>query len=91
MVAPKHAEAGKPDTDKNSRTDVGIKVDISTRLMADPEVHRFDVDVVEGVVYLSGVVESELAKATAERIASKVDGVVRVDNELQVEASEDTK
>jgi hyperosmotically inducible protein len=66
--------------------DAGIKTKIGTELMADPNVKRMqvDVDVVNGVVYLSGVVADEDAKQAAERIAQHVDGVVRVENELKV-------
>lgn len=72
--------------DKMLEGDGGIRAAISAKLLADPDVKRFniDVDVVNGVVYLSGVVHDEEAKAAAERIANGVDGVVRVENELTV-------
>ena len=72
--------------------DVGLKTKIGTQLMADPDVRRFniDVDVIDGVVYLSGVVHDQEAKEAAERIASNVDGVVRVQNELQVSPDDET-
>ncbi|HVH98609.1 MAG TPA: BON domain-containing protein [Enhygromyxa sp.] len=71
--------------------DVGLKTKIGTQLMADPDVRRFniDVDVIDGVVYLSGVVHDQEAKEAAERIASNVDGVVRVQNELTISADDD--
>jgi osmotically-inducible protein OsmY len=80
--------SGNSGTESAPRSDAGIRAAVGTRLMADPEVRRMniDVDVVDGIVYLSGVVEDSLARDTAERIASKVDGVVRVDNELQIDA-----
>ncbi|KIG19199.1 Osmotically inducible protein OsmY [Enhygromyxa salina] len=79
-----------PDNPGSSRNDAAISAAVGARLLGDPEVRRFniDVDVVEGVVYLSGIVEDKLAKDTAERIASAVDGVVRVDNELEVDDME---
>ncbi|NJK30991.1 MAG: BON domain-containing protein [Deltaproteobacteria bacterium] len=72
--------------DKMLEGDGGIQSAVSAKLIADPDVRRFniDVDVVNGVVYLSGVVHDEEAKAAAERIANGVDGVVRVENELKV-------
>ncbi|PRP94157.1 Osmotically-inducible protein Y precursor [Enhygromyxa salina] len=73
------------------RGDLGIQAAVGTRLLADPDVrrHNIDVDVVNGVVYLSGVVHDQPAKDTAERIASRVDGVTRVENELQVSAADE--
>jgi hyperosmotically inducible protein len=78
----------KVDVDESDEPDrdLGIKTQVGTKLMADPDVKRFqiDVDVVDGVVYLSGVVHDQEAKSAAERIASNVDGVKRVQNELKV-------
>jgi hyperosmotically inducible protein len=72
--------------------DLGLKTKIGTQLSADPDVKRFniDVDVIDGVVYLSGIVHDQEAKAAAERIANNVDGVVRVQNELQVSPDDET-
>lgn len=71
--------------------DLGLKTRVGTQLMADPDVRRMnvDVDVIDGVVYLSGVVHDQQAKDAAERIASNVDGVVRVQNELTVSPEDD--
>jgi osmotically-inducible protein OsmY len=38
-----------------------------------------------GVVNLSGVVETEAQRAQAERLAHQVSGVVRVNNNLQIQ------
>ncbi|WP_181234098.1 BON domain-containing protein [Enhygromyxa salina] len=75
---------------ESTRSDALISAAVGARLLGDPEVRRvnIDVDVVEGVVYLSGVVEDQLAKDSAERIASAVKGVIRVDNELQVQGGQ---
>jgi hyperosmotically inducible protein len=66
--------------------DLGLKTRVGTQLLADPDVKRYniDVDVIDGVVYLSGVVHDQEAKEAAERVASNVEGVVRVQNELTV-------
>jgi osmotically-inducible protein OsmY len=73
--------------------DMGLKNKIGRQFTADPNINRFDidVDVIDGVVYLSGVVQDEEAKETAERIATNVDGVVRVQNELQISQHEDAQ
>lgn len=60
---------------------------VGSRLIADPDVKRFeiDVDTIAGVVYLRGKVDSQTIKTSAERIALATDGVQRVVNELQVD------
>jgi hyperosmotically inducible protein len=59
---------------------------IDSKLSVDPEVksRNVDVDVRDGVATLSGVVDSEAARAEAEDLARSVDGVTQVVNELQV-------
>jgi hyperosmotically inducible protein len=46
-----------------------------------------DVDTTNGVVSLNGVVESQEQKARAEQLASRVDGVRKVVNNLQIQSS----
>jgi hyperosmotically inducible protein len=55
-------------------------------LIADKDVSAFDVDVdtVNDVVTLSGKVETDAAKAAAEKVAKGIDGVKSVNNQLQV-------
>ena len=59
---------------------------VKAKLAADPEVNPFeiDVDVNDGVVRLSGVVETAQDRDEAGRLAADTSGVVRVDNELTV-------
>lgn len=66
--------------------DAAIVAKIETKLVADPEVNPFrvDVDVNEGVVRLSGVVEQPEAAAEAERLARNTEGVTRVINDIRV-------
>lgn len=66
--------------------DAWIVAMISSKLAVDPEVHsrNVDVDVRAGVVTLSGIVETDIAKTEAGDLARSVDGVERVVNELQV-------
>jgi osmotically-inducible protein OsmY len=63
-----------------------IRITIDSKLMADPEVssRNVNIHVYEGVVTLSGIVESQIARDEAEDLAKSVDGVVKVINEIQV-------
>lgn len=71
---------------EGERSDFVVRVKIGTQLSADPDVRRtdIDIDVEEGIVYLSGVVYDEIARTEAERLARSVDGVREVHNELEV-------
>jgi len=66
--------------------DAALASEVSADLSADPDVsaHKIDVDVKDGVVTLSGMVNSDFARRHAEEVAHKVDGVRRVINELRV-------
>lgn len=72
---------------EDSRSDIAIRTSVGTRLMADPDTSRMniDVDVVNGVVYLTGIVESEREKKAAERLVRGIDGVQDVKNQLEVQ------
>lgn len=76
----------EPRSAKASFEDSWIVVMIDSKLVVDPEVRsrNVDVDVFEGVVTLSGIVETQAARAEAEDLAGSVDGVLKVVNELQV-------
>src|SRR5207248_1719227 len=67
------------DTTLDSRVDAAIK--------AQPTLknQNIDVKVTNGVVTLSGTVQSAQRKATAARAAARVAGVVKVDNQLTVD------
>jgi len=67
--------------------DLTITASVKARLVADKlsNLTRIDVDTVNAVVSLTGLVESEFEKRRAEDIASLVDGVARIVNDLQVE------
>jgi|GEM_PF-2001312 len=77
---------GDNGREPDARGDLAIRTAVGSRLAADPEVRRFnvDIDVVQGVVHLSGAVRTQAAKDAAERIAAGVDGVVDVRNDLRV-------
>jgi osmotically-inducible protein OsmY len=67
-------------------TDTDIKQDVLDEFIWDPEVDAADVgvEVDDGVVTLTGTVESYLTKMAAERAAQRVDGVRAVANDLSV-------
>lgn len=66
--------------------DLWMTTETKMRLMSDERIPALEinVDTRDGVVTLFGYVYTDEAKAAAEEIASKVDGVRRVDNALEV-------
>ncbi len=69
-----------------SQTDAGITTNVKTKLAADDTVkaYKVDVDTRNGVVTLSGDVQSAAAKEQAIRIARQTDGVRDVVDQLHV-------
>lgn len=69
-------------------TDTATVQALQKSLAADPELGTFalDVDAKEGLVVLSGVAPSALARARAERLARALPHVTGVVNDLQVKA-----
>jgi osmotically-inducible protein OsmY len=67
--------------------DTTLTTSIKTRLAADQvgTLTRVGVDTYNGVVSLNGVVASPADKARAEEIARNVNGVKRVNNNLQIQ------
>lgn len=74
------------DNDDYSTPDGLITAKTKLALMADKDASAFDVDVdtAQNVVTLSGKVETDAAKAAAERVANGIEGVKTVNNQLQV-------
>jgi osmotically-inducible protein OsmY len=68
-------------------SDEKIEEKISSALMRDPYVESYEisVDVINGVARLYGTVDSYFEKARADDVASRVNGVIVVDNALIVE------
>jgi hyperosmotically inducible protein len=66
--------------------DVAVTAKVKTALIEAPETKARDIQVetYNGVVQLSGFVDSTSEKAAAERLAREVAGVQRVDNKLSV-------
>jgi len=67
--------------------DATITASVKSTLVADKvsNLTRIDVDTTNGVVALNGVVETPEQKSRAEQLASRVDGVRKVVNNLQVQ------
>ena len=68
--------------------DAAIKTSVKAKLAADVRLSTLtnvEVNSTNGVVTLAGKVTSEEQRRMAGEVARSVDGVVRVNNELQVE------
>jgi osmotically-inducible protein OsmY len=67
--------------------DATLADQIRTKLAADPQVSaaRIDVEVQDGVVTLSGVVDNEAARDRAVKVAREIDGVQRVEDRLSIQ------
>lgn len=74
---------------ENELDDARIVASVKLRLLTTADVPAMDinVDAEDKVVYLFGMVPTEATKKAAGTEAAKVDGVTRVENELQVVAS----
>ncbi len=67
--------------------DGAIKASVKAKLAADVQLStltNIEVNSTNGVVTLAGQVRDESDRIAAERVARSVDGVVRVNNELQI-------
>ena len=69
--------------------DASITASVKAKLAADADVaaHNIDVDTLDGVVTLSGIVDSWEERTEAARLAAAAEHVVRVVNNLQVKSS----
>ncbi|MEJ2024005.1 MAG: BON domain-containing protein [Deltaproteobacteria bacterium] len=67
-------------------SDEAIENNVERALLRDPYVEKYKitVDVINGVAKLYGTVDTYFEKSQADDVASKVDGVVMVDNNLVV-------
>jgi len=75
---------GKSASD--SIDDTAITAKVKTALGGDPrtKAHQINIETREGVVQLSGFVDTSEAKSTAEELARSVENVKSVDNEIDV-------
>ncbi len=71
---------------KSQINDAGITSSLKTKYIGDPDVKAFDISVNtdEGVVYLTGRVDTQAQKDEAERLAWNTDGVKQVVNNIKV-------
>ena len=89
----RNAVSGMGDTlerkadDAGQALDAAITTSIKGKYLVDDTLKGLDisVDTVQGVVTLTGPVQSDTAKELATQIAENVEGVVRVDNQLTVQ------
>ncbi|MGC9343109.1 MAG: BON domain-containing protein, partial [Bacteroidales bacterium] len=63
-----------------------LESDVNTALLKDPVIENWEVDATanNGVIYLNGQVDSYFEKVQAEDVASKIKGVVAVENNLEI-------
>jgi len=89
-MSPAAGTDGTPAAADVERPDAWITAKIQAKYFLDADVkgHDINVDTTEGVVTLSGSVESAEQKLEAEQIARETEGVDRVVNQLRVEASQ---
>lgn len=79
------ATTGK--TASQTMNDASVTAAVQTKLTTDRIANftRVDVDTNQGIVQLSGVVQSSEQRARAEDLAKQVSGVKRVHNNLQIQ------
>lgn len=68
-------------------SDKDIKTDIMASLLSNPatESYKVDVDVSNGIVELTGTVDSYREKQLCENVAKSVDGVKKLENKIDIE------
>lgn len=66
--------------------DARIKAEVAARIVADPDTNPFEIEVEvnEGVVHLTGLVDDPGDREEAERLARGADGVRQVVNDIRV-------
>ena len=85
-VATASMSASAKNTWEDTAKDAWIDGKVESTLLFNTNLNSFDIntDVKEGVVTLTGKVESKLDKALAEELALSLKGVSKVNNELTV-------
>ncbi|ALB61548.1 Osmotically inducible protein OsmY [Cronobacter condimenti 1330] len=83
-----HVRDGKNESVKGYAGDAATTSEIKAKLLADDIVpsRNVKVETTDGVVQLSGTVESEKQSQRAESIAKAIDGVKSVKNDLKVKS-----
>ena len=90
-------DADRADDDtRTTRRDTSVGIDdawitikVQAKFFLDDDIKGRDIDVDsrDGIVYLTGTVESDAERRVAETIALETDGVSRVENQLKVDAA----
>jgi osmotically-inducible protein OsmY len=80
------AACGGDETVGEEVTDAWITSKVTANLAADPEVNPFeiDVDTEDGIVRLSGMVETDVQRDEAEQLARRTRGVTGVVNDIEL-------
>jgi len=90
MVSAFTAGCGTVESPRHQVEDAVITTQVKATLAKDvspSSLTNIDVNSTNGVVTLAGQVENEEVKSHAEQVARSVEGVVRVNNNLQVGAT----
>jgi hyperosmotically inducible periplasmic protein len=84
------AEEAKARTPGEYASDTALTAEVKAALAADPaaKAHQIDVEINRGIVQLNGYVDSEENRAAAGRVASNIEGVSEVRNNLQIRGEE---
>ena len=87
LVTLSGCESNTGESTPQTLIDASISIAVQKKLTSDRLAYfpRIDVDTERGVVNLSGVVQTEAQRAQAARLAQEVEGVIRVDNNLQIQ------
>ena len=88
----KDATGDVADKTANAVSDATITASVNAKLAQDPDLSamKIDVDTSNGRVALRGTAPSEQAKDRAEQLASAVEGVQGVENQLSIERRENS-
>jgi hyperosmotically inducible periplasmic protein len=79
-----NANANRPAGTARSDSWIALKTKLALVANSPTSGYETDVDVKEGVVTLTGKVDTSEAKSEVEQVARKIDGVRNVNNQLQV-------
>src|SRR5687767_3567151 len=84
-----HARESRQDEDTAMKTDAQVQMDVVEELRWDPSVRDSGIEVSakDGVITLSGVVETYAEKHAAERAAQRVAGVRGIAEDITVRLS----
>jgi hyperosmotically inducible periplasmic protein len=94
VVATNQNESKKPTSKESEKSnDLWLKSKLITTYTLNEHLNSFEIDVTveDGVVTLSGIVESNIEKELAEEIARGVEGVRELENKISVEPESESR